>query len=317
MSLARCTFELEVHEVELPEESEEKERKVAAQRRVAQSRVVLRVTKDMWWRMGTWWLWKAELAQELARACASLREACARFCPWFAKIICSPVFRHLPSWNYQKPCAKTLRKTLRCLAVLLHLVGGPLLKENVRHANGTQMSGWSFFCLLYLFGKCPYIHIPPTAKVLANMSCGLYFPMETQRHDPPTRHGPCNTALPTGTLAIKRTFSYLQRASFGSTSPWKTLTANTAAKPVSLNFVFITAGSSSTQWHRTHCSTMFPFISAWPCNAALPNGTLAIRCTFFLSTKSIFWQHFTMENADGKTLPQSLCPWTSFLSPLK
>ena len=66
MSLARCTFELEVHEVELPEESEEKERKVAAQRRVAQSRVVSRVTKDMWWRMGTWWLWKAELAQELA-----------------------------------------------------------------------------------------------------------------------------------------------------------------------------------------------------------------------------------------------------------
>ena len=72
MSLARCTFELEVHEVELPEESEEKERKVAAQRRVAQSRVVLRVTKDMWRRMGTWWLWKAELAQELARACAKL-----------------------------------------------------------------------------------------------------------------------------------------------------------------------------------------------------------------------------------------------------
>ena len=68
MSLAQCTFELEVHEVELPEESEEKERKVAAQRRVAQSRVVLRITQDMWWRMGTWWLWKAELAQELARS---------------------------------------------------------------------------------------------------------------------------------------------------------------------------------------------------------------------------------------------------------
>ena len=62
MSLAWCTFQLEVDEVELSEESEEKERKVAAQRRVAQSRVVLRVKKDMWWRMGTWWLWKAELA---------------------------------------------------------------------------------------------------------------------------------------------------------------------------------------------------------------------------------------------------------------
>jgi len=53
MSLARCTFQPEVHEVELSEESEEKERRVAAQRRVAQSRVVLRVKKDMWWRMGT------------------------------------------------------------------------------------------------------------------------------------------------------------------------------------------------------------------------------------------------------------------------
>ena len=61
MSLARCTFQLEVHEVELSEESEEKERKAAAQRRVAQSRVELRVKKDMWWSMGTWWLWKAEL----------------------------------------------------------------------------------------------------------------------------------------------------------------------------------------------------------------------------------------------------------------
>ena len=43
MSLAQCTFQLEVHEVELSEESEEKERKVAAQRRAAQSRVGLRV----------------------------------------------------------------------------------------------------------------------------------------------------------------------------------------------------------------------------------------------------------------------------------
>ena len=39
----RCTFQLEEHEVELSEESKEKERKAAVQRRVAQSRVVLRV----------------------------------------------------------------------------------------------------------------------------------------------------------------------------------------------------------------------------------------------------------------------------------
>ena len=62
-----------LHEVELSEESEKK-RKVAAQRRVA--RVVLRVKKDMWWRMGTWWLWKAELARislrELARSLGTI-----------------------------------------------------------------------------------------------------------------------------------------------------------------------------------------------------------------------------------------------------
>ena len=62
MSLARCTFHLKLHEVELSEAGEEKERRVAAQRRVAWSRVVMRVKKDMWWRMGKWWLWKAELA---------------------------------------------------------------------------------------------------------------------------------------------------------------------------------------------------------------------------------------------------------------
>ena len=90
MSLARCTFELEVHEVELPEESEEKERKVAAQRRVAQSRVVLRITQDMWWRMGTWWLWKAEFAQELARCLRTIL-------PLVCQNHLLSGFRHLPS----------------------------------------------------------------------------------------------------------------------------------------------------------------------------------------------------------------------------
>ena len=84
-----------------------------------------------------------------AWACASLREACARFCPWFAKIICSPVSGTCLA-EQSKPCAN-LAQTLRCLAVLLHLVGGPLLKENVKHANGTQMSRWSFFaCYTFL-----------------------------------------------------------------------------------------------------------------------------------------------------------------------
>ena len=97
MSLARCTFQLEVHEAELYEESEDKARKVAAQRRVAPSRLVLGVKKDMWWRMGT-----CELA------CSSLREACSRFCPWFAKIICSPVSGACLA-ELSKPCANLAR----------------------------------------------------------------------------------------------------------------------------------------------------------------------------------------------------------------
>ena len=43
---------------------------------------MLRVKKDMWLRMGTWWLWKAELAHELARACAKLAHD---FAPGLAK----------------------------------------------------------------------------------------------------------------------------------------------------------------------------------------------------------------------------------------
>ena len=78
---------------------------------------MLRVQNDMWWRMGAWWLWKAGLANELARACAKLPHDFA------------------PGLHYQN-----LAQTLHCLAVLLHLVGGPLLDESVKHAKGTQMS---------------------------------------------------------------------------------------------------------------------------------------------------------------------------------
>ena len=96
-----------------------------------------------------------------AWACASLREACARFCPWFAKIICSPVSGTCLA-EQSKPCAN-LAQTLRCLAVLLHLVGGPLLKENVKLANGTQMSRWSFFaCYTFLESAHIFVHPPHT-----------------------------------------------------------------------------------------------------------------------------------------------------------
>ena len=152
----------------------------------------------------------------------------------------------------------------------------------------------------------------------------------------------------------------------------ETLTANTAAKPVSWTS-FYHPWSSITQRHSLQQDV--PFIAAWPCNTALPNGTLTIRCTFsylaalhignadgkhcsnacvtelrfitsevavpngtafiaagcslhismtlqhsasqwntsdqmhiFLSTKSIFWQHFTMETlmANAAAMPVSL-----------
>ena len=40
-----------------------------------------------------------------------------------------------PGLHYQN-----LAQTLHCLAVLLHLVGGPLLEESVKHAKDIHMS---------------------------------------------------------------------------------------------------------------------------------------------------------------------------------
>ena len=164
MSLARCTFELEVHEVELPEESEEKERKVAAQRRVAQSRVVLRVTKDMWWRMGTWWLWKAELAQELARSLRTIL-------PLVCQNHLLSGFRHLPSWTI-----KTLRKPCANLALPCSTTAfswGPATKRKCKTCQRHSNVRLILFCLLYLFGKCPYIEIWVSVCILgwAMLSC--------------------------------------------------------------------------------------------------------------------------------------------------
>ena len=68
---------------------------------------------------------------------------------------------------------------------------------------------------------------------------------------------PCNTALPNGTLAIRCSFSYLQKASFGSTSQWKRWW-QTLQQSLCPWTSFYHRWSSSTQWHRTHCSTMFP-----------------------------------------------------------
>ena len=69
--------------------------------------------------MGAWWLWKAGLANELARSFRTI----------------------LPLLALSKPCANL---ALPC-STILHLVGGPLLEESVKHAKGNQMSRWSFF----------------------------------------------------------------------------------------------------------------------------------------------------------------------------
>ena len=80
----------------------------------------------------------------------SLREACARFCPWFAKIICSPVSGTCLA-KQSKPCANL---ALPCSTTAFSW--GPATKRKCktcqRHSNVTLI----LFCLLYLFGKCPY-----------------------------------------------------------------------------------------------------------------------------------------------------------------
>ena len=135
-----------VHEVELSEESEEKERKSSCSEKSSSEKSGVESQKGHVVAHGHV---VALEGRACAWACASLHEACAGFCPWFAKIICSPVSGTCLA-EQSKPCAN-LAQTLRCLAVLLHLVGGPLLKENVKHANGTQMSRWSFFaCYTFL-----------------------------------------------------------------------------------------------------------------------------------------------------------------------
>ena len=81
------------------------------------------------------------------RACAW---ACARFCPWFAKIICSPVSGTCLA-EQSKPCANL---ALPCSTTAFSW--GPATKRKCkscqRHSNVTLI----LFCLLYLFGKGPY-----------------------------------------------------------------------------------------------------------------------------------------------------------------
>ena len=81
------------------------------------------------------------------RACAL---ACARFCPWFVKIICSPVTGTCLA-ELSKPCANL---ALPCSTTAFSW--GPATKRKgkacERHSNVHLVT----FFLLYLFGKHPY-----------------------------------------------------------------------------------------------------------------------------------------------------------------
>ena len=46
MSFVRCTFQLEVRKIKLPEENK-KERKIVAQRKIAQNKIILIIKKDI------------------------------------------------------------------------------------------------------------------------------------------------------------------------------------------------------------------------------------------------------------------------------
>jgi len=206
MSLARCTFELEVHEAELSEESEEKKRKEKKEKKRKEKNRKEKKRKgcssSVESQNGHVVAHGHVVALEgraCALACASLREACARFRPSFAKIICSPVSGTCLA-ELSKPCAN-LAQTLRCLAVLLHLVGGPLLKENAKHANGTQMSRWSFFAY-YTFLESVHIWIedifvkaqttfkPPPAVVGPNITrFGQLLRLPSKRNENPCHLG--------------------------------------------------------------------------------------------------------------------------------
>ena len=119
---------------------------------------------------------------------------------------------------------------------------------------------------------------------------------------------PCNAALPNGTLAIRCTFSYLQRA-FGSTSQWKrwwqTLQQSLCPWPS-----FCHRWSSSTQWHRTHCRIMF---SSNQHDLARHNSPMErqrsdahIPFNRKHICEALQWKRW------WQTLQQCLCHWTSF-----
>ena len=125
-----------------------------------------------------------------AGACASLREACARFCPWFAKIICSPVSGTCLA-ELSKPCANL---ALPCSTTAFSW--GPATKRKCktcqRHSNVTLI----LFCLLYLFGKCPY----PNLGTLEPIQTLEPWFLEPRALEPILTSEPWNLYLNLGTL---------------------------------------------------------------------------------------------------------------------
>ena len=97
--------------------------------------------------MGTWWLWKAELAHELARSLRTIL-------PLVCQNHLLSGFWHLPSWTI-----KTLREPCANLALPCSTTAfswGPATKRKCKTCQRHSNVRLILFCLLYLFGKCPY-----------------------------------------------------------------------------------------------------------------------------------------------------------------
>lgn len=93
-------------------------KKVAAQIKI-QTRVVLRHVVEHWHVV-------ALEGRAYTLVCPNLRAVCAGFCRWFAKIVCS-------------------LRTFRCLAILLHLCGRPLVNAKKKKRANEATPVFYFF----------------------------------------------------------------------------------------------------------------------------------------------------------------------------
>ena len=110
----------------------QRRKKVAAQKKNL-TRVVLRHVVEHWHVV-------ALEGRAYTLVCPNLRAVCAGFCRWFAKIVCS-------------------LRTFRCLAILLHLCGRPLVNAKKKNVP-TKPHRFSIF-FLWAFGRRAYTQTKP------------------------------------------------------------------------------------------------------------------------------------------------------------